>query len=930
MNDKRMKNIPFTSDRVCSRIWKYIETIKVEGKQRFGFWNNAENITHLLGIKMDSRIFRKVSMVRWLKPPIGWMKLNTDGAARGNPGLAAAGGIVRDPSGKPFLCFWEFIGFQSNTIAELHGIWRGLQLCFEKGMILPVVICWLIMLVDSSIILSLGAFKMSYCFITGSATIISNSFGNPPQKDSVLCENTDSKKTLVNSSLHKNVSYSSPLIHPDGKKVDAGNTHTGKTQLVICDEKDADLTIPNTRSTETIEGSTKKETQNTRSDVSSTPVLGVDLGCFIFPEAVSDFVSKKSSDRISSQGGSAKVSSDPGVVSGSPLTLGAMVAKDGVPAQIGPDVVGSNLLRDPISSNIPVVPAPVANKILEGSAPAFGLPSGSVNPVCAADLRRAVSSEVWARFPEAVWKDAAVIASEILKLPPPARSGGSPIPQVGKGMDPLIPSNNSNNFSPNTVLTGASVVPTVPPVVKPVTPSDPSANGPDPKAPTFAALVSNDPASVERIGSTDFSGFLPTAVFTKKECESVSAVYKNALIGKFSFGKPDNFAIANCLFNAGFGKYKVQFLNSKHVLISLQYEDAYTRLWLKREFIASGYPMRLFKWDPFFDFKQEPALVPIWVKIMALPLQWFDQGALQTIGSLMGTFLKADPMTINRSRLITLGFDFEVEYEKLPSFCHHCQHIGHDIDACYIKNPSLKPHTFTNKFLESGKNQLKERDRSQWYTVGKGKKVTEASVSGVKNNEVGLPPLVTNVSVKNAGAISDNDTLVSNNGFAALESLVEEDPRPPPAGSNVISEEIGSQGHVRTGLASPKSQNAHKIKGSVNPEPEVNVFSAIPPHNSPPPFVLGDCNLSGAGEVPVLFIFDPLVGMRRGRLTLKPIGDHIRIALTIQMTSYCHLRRTIPNKRMIRLIKMVLCLILPLMLLLIVLVLLGTHRILGI
>ncbi|KAL6578151.1 hypothetical protein OROMI_010479 [Orobanche minor] len=132
-NDKRMKNIPFTSDRVCSRIWNYIETIKVVGKHRFGFWKDAENITHFLGIKVDFRIARKVSMVHWLKPPIGWMKLNTDGAARGNPGLAAAGGIIRDSCGKPLLCFWEFIGAQSNTFADLHGIWRGLQLCCEKG-----------------------------------------------------------------------------------------------------------------------------------------------------------------------------------------------------------------------------------------------------------------------------------------------------------------------------------------------------------------------------------------------------------------------------------------------------------------------------------------------------------------------------------------------------------------------------------------------------------------------------------------------------------------------------------------------------------------------------------------------------------------------------------------------------------------------------
>ncbi|KAL6510627.1 hypothetical protein OROHE_021244 [Orobanche hederae] len=326
-------------------------------------------------------------------------------------------------------------------------------------------------------------------------------------------------------------------------------------------------------------------------------------------------------------------------------------------------------------------------------------------------------------------------------------------------MDPLIP---SNNFSPDAVLTGASVVPPVPPVVKPVTPSDSSANGPDPKAPTFAALVSNKKVDVERIGSTDFSGPLPTAVFTKEECENVSVIYKNALIGKFSFGKPDNFAIANCLFNNGFGKCKVQFLNFKHALISLQNEDEYTRLWLKREFNVLGFPMRLFKWDPFFYFKQEPALVPIWVKIMALPLQWFDLGALQTIGSLMGTFLKADPMTINRSRL---------DYARI------CVEVN-------LKN-----------------NPPKSRDRSVWYTVGKGKKVAEASVS-------------------------DNGTLVTNNGFTALESLEEEEPRPPPA--------------------------------------DYNVFSAIPPHIPLPPFVFGDCNNLGDGDVPVLFNFRSSGGDEKG------------------------------------------------------------------
>ncbi|KAL6550654.1 hypothetical protein OROMI_021142 [Orobanche minor] len=399
-----------------------------------------------------------------------------------------------------------------------------------------------------------------------------------------------------------------------------------------------------------------------------------------------------------------------------------------------------------------------------------------------ADLRGAVSSETWARFPEEVWKEAAVIVSEILKL----NSGGPPLAdplpapvsgdssssasfweEAARLADHLekggIPAAGDVSSAP-PINSGISSV--IPPVVKPsanpVTPEDPLNNGPVLKALSFADLVSKESGSIENIGTTDFSGPLPTAVFYKEECEIVSVVYKNALIGKFSYGKPDNFAIANSLFNAGFGKW---------------------------------FPMRLFKWDPFFDFKQEPALVPIWVKIKALPIQWFDPRPLITIGSLMGTFLKADNLTLNRSRLdfaricveinlkntppkavgVTCGTifkEFEVEYEKLPSFCHHCQHLGHDIDACYIKNPSLKPQTFTNKFLTLEKNKNKGKEKEEWFNVGKGKNVSDPSPSGQNIDEVFRPPpLATNVSLENAGDISGVEVVLVDNRFASLEAM---------------------------------------------------------------------------------------------------------------------------------------------------------------
>ncbi|KAL6523075.1 hypothetical protein OROMI_031423 [Orobanche minor] len=130
--------------------------------------------------------------------------------------------------------------------------------------------------------------------------------------------------------------------------------------------------------------------------------------------------------------------------------------------------------------------------------------------------------------------------------------------------------------------------------------------------------------------------------------------------------------------------------------------------------------MRMFRWDPYFNFTEEPAVVPLWVKIHALPPQWFDLRSLKTIASSVGDFLKVDEPTHNRSRLsfarvcvevnlknnlpkkinLQVGDDnvpLDIEFEKVPQYCNYCKHIGHDIYMCYMKNPALKPAVFSNK-----------------------------------------------------------------------------------------------------------------------------------------------------------------------------------------------------------------------------------------
>ena len=54
------------------------------------------------------------SLIQWTPPPERWIKLNVDGASKGNPGTAGAGGILRGHYGN-----W-IKGFTLNLGTYLH------------------------------------------------------------------------------------------------------------------------------------------------------------------------------------------------------------------------------------------------------------------------------------------------------------------------------------------------------------------------------------------------------------------------------------------------------------------------------------------------------------------------------------------------------------------------------------------------------------------------------------------------------------------------------------------------------------------------------------------------------------------------------------------------------------------------------------------
>ena len=76
---------------------------------------------------------------KWIPPPVNMIKLNFNGASKGNPGNSGFGGIFKDHQGAPLLSFFGSEGWDTNNSTELEGLWQGLIIAQHKGFF-PLII----------------------------------------------------------------------------------------------------------------------------------------------------------------------------------------------------------------------------------------------------------------------------------------------------------------------------------------------------------------------------------------------------------------------------------------------------------------------------------------------------------------------------------------------------------------------------------------------------------------------------------------------------------------------------------------------------------------------------------------------------------------------------------------------------------------------
>ncbi|CAA7039100.1 unnamed protein product [Microthlaspi erraticum] len=94
--------------------------------------DQAKEIILAHGARCPRNTGRTERLIRWTRPENGWVKLNTDGVSRGNPGAAAAGGVLRDEMGSWCRGFSPNIGTCMTPLAELWGVYYSLLMAWES------------------------------------------------------------------------------------------------------------------------------------------------------------------------------------------------------------------------------------------------------------------------------------------------------------------------------------------------------------------------------------------------------------------------------------------------------------------------------------------------------------------------------------------------------------------------------------------------------------------------------------------------------------------------------------------------------------------------------------------------------------------------------------------------------------------------------
>lgn len=120
----------------------------------------------------------------------------------------------------------------------------------------------------------------------------------------------------------------------------------------------------------------------------------------------------------------------------------------------------------------------------------------------------------------------------------------------------------------------------------------------------LSGIVSSSDPKIDFVHTT-FNG-LPAVMCSDKDIEKMAEPYAFSLVRKFSYHRPKLEDIRKFFFSLKLtGVFSVGLLDARHILIKLANDLDYSRVFSRRSYYVLNCQMRLLKWTPYFDIKEE-------------------------------------------------------------------------------------------------------------------------------------------------------------------------------------------------------------------------------------------------------------------------------------------------------------------------------------
>jgi len=118
------KIVSLIKETVRSKSWK-LEDLNCNQEEQCVLQSWQPNLINRLMMEMPKH--QHISPTIWTPPPIDFIKINFNGASKGNPGPAGYGATLINSNGEILCLVAGFLGETTNNVAELTGLLWGLQ-----------------------------------------------------------------------------------------------------------------------------------------------------------------------------------------------------------------------------------------------------------------------------------------------------------------------------------------------------------------------------------------------------------------------------------------------------------------------------------------------------------------------------------------------------------------------------------------------------------------------------------------------------------------------------------------------------------------------------------------------------------------------------------------------------------------------------------